>query len=157
MIVLALIVHVQFFYLMICICFIVLFEAALGPDSAQNAKICPGICVPVTVSNYCPKIFEEIQCATANTKCCVRKTDALFSAQQLISQEPSRITPGVNFADNEEEGFIEPEQQSINSHNVSSIQKGPSTPIIQDEIHQSNIQLSISSIPSLVSILNFIN
>lgn len=123
----------------------VLFEAALGPEAVVNAKFCPGICVPSTVSNFCPKVFQEIQCATPNTKCCVRKSDTLFPGTK---PEPSRITGDINLV--EDDVIINPEYQSNNT--VSSSLNDQAIAIIPDP---SSIQQSVPSLPSVPSLVSF--
>lgn len=137
-----------------------IFESILGPDASQNSKICPGVCVPSAVSNFCPKIFEEVQCATPNTKCCVRKTDALFSGNQPITQAPNRntqapnrITADFNLDAVDEDIIIKPEVQSSNHDSVPNSQAITSN---YEESYQPSYQPSISNAPSVPSVVSFI-
>lgn len=128
----------------------------MGPDAIANSKVCPGICVPSSMSMYCPKIFEELQCATPSTKCCVRKSDSFFPGAQFGTPEPPRLTAGVIPESNEEEMLLHLEsndvpipsttninQAAIIGHNQTLLQ----TPTIsQDEIYQSSLQPSIPAV-----------
>lgn len=58
-----------------------LFESAFGPYSIDNSRVCPGICVSTPAAIFCPRVINEIQCFTPNTKCCVRNGFPSFGPQ----------------------------------------------------------------------------
>lgn len=131
-----------------------IFESILGPDAAQNSKICPGACIPTAVSNFCPKIFEEVQCATPNTKCCVRKTDSLFSGSQPVTHSPNRLTADFNLAAADEEINNKPEVQSSNYESVLNNHHEQAIAINHDESYQPSYQQSVPSAPSVPTVVS---
>ncbi|XP_031626166.1 protein masquerade-like [Contarinia nasturtii] len=53
--------------------FNLIFESAFGIDSYENAKVCPGICMPAQTAIFCPGVLDQVQCYTPNALCCVRR------------------------------------------------------------------------------------
>lgn len=69
--------------------FTVFFDAALGPDASENSKNCPGICMPSSTSVFCPKVLDDVQCFTANTKCCIRRNESEPADLHSLIQMPN--------------------------------------------------------------------
>lgn len=60
--------------------------------TTADAKDCPGICVHSLATIICYEVLEEIQCPSANMKCCVESNNATLAQSQSTTQKPVKVT-----------------------------------------------------------------
>lgn len=89
------------------------FESAFGPDSFDNSRVCPGICLPVQMAIFCPSVLDQIQCFTPNNLCCVRRGGSLPYDLQTINHIPNIGAVDIN------------KSGTINNFNNSNSQNDP--------------------------------
>lgn len=59
--------------------------------STADAKDCPGVCVHTLATIICYEVLDEVQCPSANMKCCVESNVAASN----ISSTPTTILSKV--------------------------------------------------------------
>lgn len=68
--------------------------------STADAKDCPGICVHSLATIICYEVLDEVQCPSANMKCCVESNNTTTPAgsqsqHQQTTQRPIKTTNAV--------------------------------------------------------------
>lgn len=75
--------------------FVVLFPTGLldSITSTADAKDCPGVCVHTLATIICYEVLDDVQCPSANMKCCVESNNSTSAnAAQLTTQRPTKMT-----------------------------------------------------------------
>lgn len=57
-----------------------------------GAKDCPGFCVHSLATIICYEVLEEVECPSANMKCCVESNNATLVGSQSTTQKPVKTT-----------------------------------------------------------------
>lgn len=60
--------------------------------TTADSKDCPGICVHSLATIICYEVLEDIQCPSANMKCCVESNNATLTSAPSTTQKPVKVT-----------------------------------------------------------------
>lgn len=61
--------------------------------STADAKDCPGVCVHTLATIICYEVLEDVQCPSANMKCCVESSSANTTSTTTL--RPSTTRPKI--------------------------------------------------------------